>query len=224
MFKSAILLAAALGLALPAGAQTKGHDHKHDQGHNHKHSHGHSHAEAAKSVYAGYFEDAAVADRPLSDWEGEWQSVYPYLQSGVLDPVMAAKAAKGGKTAAEYRAYYETGYKSDLTRLLIKGDQVSFQRGEATVSGTYVSDGYEILTYAKGNRGVRFIFKKTAGDAAAPGFMQFSDHIIAPRKSDHFHIYLGDDRAKLLEEVTHWPTFYPADLSGEKIVEEMLAH
>lgn len=226
MLKPAFLLAAVLALSLPAGAETKGHDHKHDHGHGHSHglSHGHDHAKDAKSVHAGYFEDAAVADRPLSDWEGEWQSVYPLLQAGLLDPVMEAKAAKGEKTAAEYRAYYETGYRTDLGRIEIKGDKVSFQRGDKRASARYVSDGYEILTYAKGNRGVRFIFKKVEGDAEAPGFLQFSDHIIAPQKADHYHIYLGDDRSKLLAEVTHWPTYYPADLSGEMIVEEMLAH
>jgi Zn/Cd-binding protein ZinT len=41
------------------------------------------------------------------------------------------------------------------------------------VTGHYASDGYGILTYKKGNRGVRFIFAKTGGDADAPGFIQF---------------------------------------------------
>ncbi|MFT4014271.1 MAG: ZinT/AdcA family metal-binding protein, partial [Paracoccus sp. (in: a-proteobacteria)] len=83
---------------------------------------------------------------------------------------------------------------------------------------------HEILTYEKGNRGVRFIFRKTGGDAAAPGFIQFSDHNIAPVKSDHFHIYWGDDRAALLQEVTNWPTYYPSALSTEEVVSEMQAH
>lgn len=226
---SILALAASLALALPLSAQTKGHDHAH--GHSHAHSHDHDHGArnaksdaAATSIYAGYFEDAAVADRPLSDWAGDWQSVYPLLSSGKLDPMIAAKAAKGGKTPAEIRAYYETGYKSDLTRIEIIGDKVTFHRAGASVSGSYAADGHEILTYAKGNRGVRFLFRKVAGDAEAPGFLQISDHKIAPEKSDHYHIYLGEDRAALLQEVTHWPTFYPAALSGEQILAEMLAH
>ena len=32
------------------------------------------------------------------------------------------------------------------------------------------------------------------------------------------------DRAALLEELTNWPTFYPAALSDDAIVAEMLAH
>ena len=37
------------------------------------HHHGYSH-----------FADSDVQDRSLSDWDGEWQSVYPYLQEGIF--------------------------------------------------------------------------------------------------------------------------------------------
>lgn len=30
-----------------------------------------------KTVQNGYFDDKDVKDRELSDWSGEWQSVYP---------------------------------------------------------------------------------------------------------------------------------------------------
>jgi zinc transport system substrate-binding protein len=191
----------------------------------HKHSHDHAHSHDSKgSVYEGYFEDADVKARPLSDWEGDWQSVYPYLVDGTLDPVMAEKAKHGDKSAADYRAYYETGYKTDVDNIVIKGNSVSFFRGDVPVKAEYEPDGHEILTYKKGNRGVRYIFKKTAGDDAAPQFIQFSDHIIAPQKAGHYHLYWGNDRAALLKEVTNWPTYYPSNLSGKQIVEEMLAH
>ena len=211
--------AAAIGLALaftglPATAQTAPAD-----------SHaGHSHDHAHSRVYDGYFEDAQVANRPLSDWAGDWQSVWPLLESGALDPVMAHKAEHGDKSAAEYRAYYEVGYRTDVERILIDGDSITFWRDGVAATGRYAPDGHEVLTYKKGNRGVRFIFAKTAGDVAAPQFIQFSDHKIAPEKSDHYHLYAGADRAALLEEVTHWPTYYPATLSADQIVGEMLAH
>jgi len=54
----------------------------------------------------GIFEDSQVADRALSNWEGAWQSVYPYLLDGTLDSVFADKAEDTGeKTAAEYKQY-----------------------------------------------------------------------------------------------------------------------
>jgi len=199
------------------------HDHAdHDHaGHDHA---GHAHSHGDPQIYKGYFEDAQVVDRPLSDYAGDWQSVYPYLQDGTLDPVWAHKAEGGTMSADAYRAEYETGYRTDVERITIEGDTVTFYRDGKPIGGTYVYDGLEILTYKKGNRGVRFIFQKTAGDDDAPQFIQFSDHKIAPEKTDHFHLYWGNDRAALLEEVTNWPTYYPSRLDADQIVEEMLAH
>lgn len=192
--------------------------------HNHGHDHGHQMTEAEKKIYQGYFEDVQVKPRPLTDWEGDWQSVYPYLLNGSLDGVMAEKAAHGDKTAAEYRAYYEIGYKTDVNRIVITPDSVTFYKEGKPTKGTYVSDGQEILTYKKGNRGVRYIFKKTAGDEAAPQFIQFSDHTIEPTKAGHYHLYWGNDRKALLDEVTNWPTYYPFMMDGADIVKEMAAH
>lgn len=211
----AAALGAALLWAVPVQANTAdnnvAHDHAHDD-------------EAAKSVYQGYFEDSQIAPRALSDWEGDWQSVFSYLMDGSLDPVMAHKAENGDKSAGEYRAYYEIGYKTDVERITIEGDLVTFYRSGQPVAGHYDSDGYEILDYEKGNRGVRFIFRKVGGDDAAPDYIQFSDHKIAPEKADHYHLYWGDDRAAVLKELTNWPTYYPASLDADQIVAEMLAH
>ncbi|MBU2983261.1 metal-binding protein ZinT [Lentibacter algarum] len=193
----------------------------------HSHDHSHDHAdenEAAKDIYKGYFEDSQIKDRSLADWEGDWQSVYPLLKSGALAPVMAKKAEAGSKTVEQYTAYYDTGYKTDVERITFDGQNAAFFTPDGTLSGEYAYDGFEVLTYKKGNRGVRYIFKQVGGDEAAPDYFQFSDHKIAPAKADHYHLYWGDDRAALLEEVTNWPTYYPRALSAEQIVEEMLAH
>lgn len=195
--------------ATPAAAQAPAHNHG---------------SGSASDVYRGYFEDAQVRPRALTDWEGDWQSVYPYLLDGSLDPVMAHKAEHGDMSAAEYRAYYDTGYKTDVGRIVIEGDTVTFHGPDGPVQGLYAQAGHEILTYKKGNRGVRFIFEKVSGDAAAPQVIQFSDHLIAPEKAGHYHLYWGDDRAALLAEMTNWPTYFPASLSAAQIVDEMMAH
>lgn len=174
----------------------------------------------------GIFEDSQVADRPLSDREGEWQSVYPYLLNGTLDSVFAEKAAETGeKTAAEYRTYYTVGYESTFTSLTISGDTITFYEGDTVRSGTYAYSGYQILTYESGKKGVRYLFERTDDTQDTPKYVQFSDHIIEPTASAHFHIYLGDESHEaLLEEMDNWPTFYPAGMDGDEIVEEMLHH
>lgn len=217
--------AMALGMALVVAGPVHADHAPKDAAHNHAHGHDHDHDHGdAKSVHDGYFDDNQIAARALSDWQGDWQSVYSYLIDGTLDPVMDHKAEHGDKSAQEYRDYYETGYKTDVERIVIEGDTVTFYRDGTPMSGRYDSDGHETLTYAKGNRGVRFIFRKVEGDESAPDYIQFSDHRIAPEKSDHYHLYWGDDRAALLEEVTNWPTYYPSALSADQIVAEMTAH
>ena len=213
-----------------AGASAHAHKHDHGHGHGHGHAHNHDHGHTHdhshdQDIYAGYFKDSQVRGRSLSDWQGDWQSVYPYLQKGALDQVFAHKAEHGGKKAAdEYKAYYEEGYRTGVGRVVIDGKRVTFYKNGESLSGDYAYDGYEILTYEAGNRGVRFIFEQETGPEALPQFIQFSDHNIYPTKADHYHLYWGDDRAALLEEVTNWPTYYSSELSGEEIAREMMAH
>ncbi|MGJ8544953.1 MAG: ZinT family metal-binding protein [Sulfitobacter sp.] len=205
------LVAATLAVG-PVAAAGKDHDHSHTL------------SAEQQAIYDGHFDDAQIEQRPFSDWQGDWQSVFPLLEAGKLAPVMAHKAESGTKTAQEYADYYAAGYATDVDRITIEGPLVTFYGAAGAVQGRYISDGYEILTYKKGNRGVRFIFEKAAGDAQAPQFIQFSDHKIAPAVSDHYHLYWGNDRAALLNEVSNWPTYYPAALSADEIVSEMLAH
>ncbi|WP_275286808.1 metal-binding protein ZinT [Halomonas elongata] len=225
--KKASVLAISL-LAMTAGqsamAHESGHgDHDHDHGHHHDHDHDDPSHDS--DIYAGYFDDSQVKDRELSDWEGDWQSVYPYLQDGTLDPVMADKAEKSDeKTAEEYKKYYERGYETDVDRIVIDGSTVAFHEDGDTMSGEYAYDGYEILNYEAGNRGVRFIFELQEGGDELPDYIQFSDHSIYPTDAGHYHLYWGDDRAALLDEVKHWPTYYPSDMDGQQIVHEMMAH
>ncbi|WP_394356586.1 ZinT family metal-binding protein [Sedimentitalea todarodis] len=184
----------------------------------------HSHDHKADDIYRGYFDDAQIKERTLADWQGDWQSIYAHLLDGALDAVMAHKAEESEKTAEEYRTYYETGYRTDVDRIVIEGDDVTFHEGNEHVQARYASDGYEILAYEKGNRGVRYIFSKVAGDAEAPEYIQFSDHHIAPETVGHYHLYWGDDRAKVLTELTNWPTYFPSGMTGKEIAADMLAH
>ena len=180
-----------------------------------------------KTVHNGYFEDSAVKDRTLSDYAGEWQSVYPYLVDGTLDQVFDYKAKlKKTMTKEEFKDYYTKGYKSDITNINITDKTMEFKKEDGTtVKAEYKYVGYKILTYKKGNRGVRFLFEAVTPVEGAPKYVQFSDHNIAPVKAEHFHIFMGNEsQEKLLEEMDNWPTYYPTKLSGLEIAQEMLAH
>lgn len=130
------------------------------ESHTHDHEHSHADDEESNRIYEGFFEDSQVGDRPLTDWEGDWQSVYPYLQDGTLDKVFAYKNEQDdAMTSEEYKEYYKNGYQTDVERIMIQDNNVTFFKNGKEQSGEYTYDGYEILTYEAGNKGVRYIFK-----------------------------------------------------------------
>lgn len=194
-------------------------DHEGEEGHSHELS------EDEQRIYDGYFEDEEVEERELTDWEGDWQSVYPYLQDGDLDEVFEYKAEEDDEmTAEEYKEYYEEGYETNVERIIFDGSQAAFFENGEEYTGNYVSDGYEILEYEAGNRGVRYVYKLDGEAEGMPQYIQFSDHDVTPTDAHHFHLYWGDDREALLDEVENWPTYYPSNMDEDDIVHEMTAH
>lgn len=192
----------------------------------HGHSHGTPLTEAEKKASEGVFENKDVKDRALSDWDGVWQSVNPYLLSGDLDPVMAKKAQlDGSKTAAQYKEYYKKGYATDVDMIGIENNVIEFHVGKTVNACEYRYAGFKILTYTSGKKGVRYLFECKDSQSKAPKFVQFSDHTITPKKSQHFHIFMGSDsQESLLKEMDNWPTYYQYALSKEQVVHEMLEH
>lgn len=182
--------------------------------------------DAGKTVYNGWFKDEDVKDRTLSDYAGEWRSVYPLLLEGKLDQVFDYKSKiSKSMTAEEYKEYYNVGYKTDVETINIYDNTMEFVINGQGQKFTYEYKGYEILQYKKGNRGVRFLFETNDPNAGQFKYVQFSDHNIAPVKTLHFHIYFGgESQEKLLEEMDNWPTYYPKTMTDHEIGQEMMAH
>ena len=190
------------------------------------HSHGHQLSEAEQMAAKGIFNDKDVKDRALSDWDGTWQSVYPFLVEGSLDPVFEKKAkSESGKSAEEIKAYYRKGYATDVSAVDIEDNVMTFHTGSSSASCRYDYSGYKILTYASGKKGVRYLFECTDSASRAPKFVQFSDHTIAPRHAAHFHLFMGNtSHEALLKEMDNWPTYYPNEMTTAQVVDEMLHH
>ena len=171
------------------------------------------------------FSNSDVQERSLSDWNGDWQSVYPYVLDGTLDPVMEKKAESGNKTAEEYKKSYTASYETDIENISIDDNTITYTRKDGTSTATYDSRGFYIREKDDGSKQVRYKYQKVSGDADAPTYIVFSDHNISSAEPEHFHLYFGEDGFdKLVEEGTHFPTFYPASLTGDEIADEMLEH
>ena len=191
----------------------------------HAHHHGKPLTEVEQKASEGVFDNSNVKDRSLSDWDGIWQSVNPYLLDGDLTPVLEQKAKKTGKSLADLQAYYKAGYATDVDMIGIENNVMEFHVGKQVNSCEYAYAGYKILNYTSGKKGVRYLFECQDAASKAPKYVQFSDHIIGPRKSSHYHIFMGNDsQAALLKEMDNWPTFYPYNMTKAQVVDEMLHH
>jgi len=190
------------------------------------HSHGKPLTEMEQKAAEGIFNDRQVKDRSLADWDGVWQSVYPYLLNGDLDPVFRKKAEQDkGQSAEAVKAYYRKGYATDVESIGIENNIMEFHLGNKVTSCKYDYAGYKILTYASGKKGVRYLFECKEAGSQAPKYVQFSDHGIIPRQSAHYHIFMGNSSQEaLLKEMDNWPTYYPFQLTSAQVVDEMLHH
>ena len=110
------------------------------------HSHGAPMTEIEQKAAEGVFDDKNVQNRTLADWDGMWQSVYPYLVSGELDPVFKKKAEKDkSKTAEQVKAYYRKGYATDVDTIGIENGVMEFHTGKKVATCKYDYAGYKIL-------------------------------------------------------------------------------
>jgi zinc transport system substrate-binding protein len=186
-----------------------------------EHDHGHSHEDEDFTI-------ADVKDRALTDWAGNWQSVYPYLLDGTLEPVMEHKAESGEKTAREYYEQYKTAYATDMDRVSITGDSITFYRNGVPARAQYAYRGTGVITEDDGSLWVRYKFEAVGNPpAGAPRYIMFSDHLHAPAKTEHFHIYASDTGFDALMADTNpvnYPTYYPAGLTKDELVAEMIGH
>ncbi|MCR5288975.1 MAG: ZinT/AdcA family metal-binding protein [Treponema sp.] len=198
------------------GMQVEEHHH-HDGDHDHDHDH---------SKEVSTFHDHDVKDRSLADWAGEWQSPYPFVLDGTLDEAFEEKAESGTMTAAEYKEYYKTGYKTDIAALTIKGNKITYtyENGKK-VSAKYKYVGYYIQEWSGGTKAAMYRFTTTSKKAGIPRFIEINDHMIEPAKAEHFHLRMSNESFEAIEDPEkYWPTFFPAEMSGHDIAEHLGGH
>lgn len=184
-------------------------------------SHDHDHSKEVST-----FEDDEVKDRPLSDWEGDWQSAYPLVLDGSLDEAWEHKSEDGSMTAEEYKDYYTKGYKSDYNAISIHNDHIKFtdKNGKVTESD-YKYTGYFIQDWSTGTRAAMYRFEAEDKNSGAPVYIEFNDHIIEPEKAEHFHIRMSNESYDaIVDPEGNWPTFFDAALSPEEVCDEVIGH
>jgi zinc transport system substrate-binding protein len=185
------------------------------------HDHSHSHEDESFTI-------ADVKDRVLTDWEGDWQSVYPHLLDGTLDPVWKHRAEEGEKTAREYFEEYKIHYVTDVDRVSITADSMTFYINGVPAKAQYTYRGTGVISTDGESPWVRYKFEAVGNPPrGAPKYVMFSDHLHAPAKAEHFHIYASNnsfDELMADTDPTNYPTYYPAALTKSELVAEMIGH
>ena len=183
--------------------------------------HAHDHSKEVST-----FEDHEVQDRSLSDWAGSWQSAYPFALDGTLDDAFAAMAEEGEMTADEYKTYYQNGYKTDITNIDIAGDHIAFTYEDGKKVGSdYKYIGYYIQNWSTGTKAAMYRFGAVDRTSGAPIYIEFNDHMIESAAPEHFHIRMSNESFDaIVDPEKSWPTFFPADMTGEDLCEHMEGH
>ena len=177
-----------------------------------KHSHSHEKKEVSE-------------DRDLSDYEGEWQSLYPFMDENFKNETVSYMAeAEGFDDENEAWDFFYKGNETDIRYVNIKGSTIEFVKEDGTKeTGTYEYDGF--YSDCWGETSIRYQFKNTGKNSDAPAYVQFDDHLNYPSKAEHFHLYCGDDAKAMLDIKYNWPTYYPADIQSEDdMIHEFLKH
>lgn len=173
--------------------------------------------------------DGTVEARPLTEWTGEWQSMYPYVADNSLSAFIKHKAAELGKTVEETKTQYLALYNGSYNSLKFEGNVVSFKSSAGTVSSTYSYQEYRTATTANGIV-AWYIYKNSAASSEAPKYISVNDHFTAIGAADeeafpHFHMRYGDSIEAVTNPPAPWaPTFFKSGTTAEQMADVMIAH
>ena len=196
--------------------------------HDHDHDHGHSHEVNPDDI----------KDRPLTDWEGSWNSGIPFVNDGSLDGYISGLATSNGTTADVEKNNLLAKWKSEYNTLKFDGDKLSIN-GQAEAQYKYA--GYELVTSENGDA-VWYKFEIVAETQGMPKYIAFNDHGTGGDDHDHedehdheedhdhegaahFHLRYGDTSFEEILSIENWaPTFFDASASGTVVNETMSGH
>ncbi len=179
-----------------------------------EHEHEHEHEE---------IDDADIQDRTLAQFNGDWQSLLPMLESGSLDEYVEHHAEEHGEPVDEVREEIAENWSCEVEKVSIDGDTITFVYADGTtVSAEYSYAGYMAMKDEDGDiTGVRYQFETDGADA--PKYVQLNDHgYTSTNEVEHFHLYFGEEGFEALAESESNPFFVPAAFGAEDVLEELM--
>ena len=187
------------------------------EGMEHDHDHAHEHTEIKKDD---------IKDRNLTDFAGNWQSLYPLLKSGDLAEYVKHHAEENKESADEVQKELAEKWGCDVTAVSIDGTKITFTYADGTKKdGEYKYAGYAPVLADDGDiNAVMYQYEAISGES--PKYVMFNDHGYQPAKAEHFHIFYGNgtDFDTMKKDFKYTPFFIPEGLNGKEAVEVLEGH
>ena len=209
-----------------------GHDeHHHDEHDEHAHNHDehdhdeHEHSHEAAHSHSAEIHEHDIKDRKLSEFNGEWQSLYPVLVSGKLEEYVEHQAEEKGKSEKEMQKEIEAKWNCGVKLVKVSGNKITLTYDDGkSVSGSYSYAGYAVKKNAEGKiTNVRYKFESK--DKNAPKYVMFNDHGFAPaEKVAHFHFYFGNNGFEEFMDSKVNSYFVDSKLSAHECEDLLLGH
>ena len=178
------------------------------------HDHDHGHEET---------EEADIKDRSLAEFNGEWKSILPFLNSGELDEYVEHEAEEDGEPVDEIKAELAGKWACKATKVSVDGSSISFTFEDGSVeTAQYTYAGYSTKTDEDGDiTSVRYQFETSS--ETAPKYVQFNDHAHEPSDEiEHFHIYFGSESFDALNNSESNPFFVSETSAAQDVLDELM--
>ncbi len=205
--------------------------HEEEHAHEGEEAHEHEHAqEAEKQQEHSHDHDEEITEddikpREVSEFAGEWQSLYPVLMTGALDEYVEFQAEKKEISVEESREEIEMKWNCGVKTIKIEDNSITlFFDDGSQKSGTYEYAGFATKTNEEGKiSSIRHEFLKKDGDG--PKYVMLNDHGHEPVDHvEHFHIYFGDNNFDELVTTKSNPFFVDAKLDAKGCLENVMGH
>lgn len=203
------------------------HDaHGHDEHHHEHDEHGHEEHEHSHEVaHSAEIHEHDIKERKLSEFNGEWQSLYPVLVSGKLEEYVEHQAEEKGKSEKEMQKEIEAKWNCGVKLVKVSGNKITLTYDDGkSVSGSYSYAGYAVRKNDEGKiTNVRYKFESK--DKNAPKYVMFNDHGFAPaEKVAHFHFYFGNNGFEEFMDSKVNSYFVDSKLSAHECEDLLLGH
>ncbi|ORX88208.1 Calycin-like protein [Anaeromyces robustus] len=197
----------------------KEHSHKNEEKED-KNEHNHNHQST------GTFTEADIKPRELSEFNGKYQSVYPYYLTGDLVDYVVQQAEKKNTTFVEQNKEINMKWNCGVKYFEVNDDKITFiYDDDKEESAEYTYAGFGIKKNDKGEISTtRYKFETTSKNA--PKYVMLNDHCHEPSDEPitHLHLHFGNESFDELMNSKIISFFVNANYTSEETREVLLGH